>query len=239
MAFMKIHFYRIEITDSPDTMSDILDRIHQMSLKEREEDINGKTVFLETCCKKKKFLRNGFYTTPRSEWTGLFQAGRSYERFRLGRRRWIRGANGRGMLVVGFGFGSRVDAAAWSYGDIWRYFIRIRRHVVGSSDEPRHTSDEKNPQDSVYSHFTRIHGLGLSLWCYVVASEHRRDVSRLKVAGASGGLGCCLDILHHLLMAPGESHAARLQRPGKFTKRFLIFRIIKSLFFPERNTLSQ
>ena len=44
---MKIHFYQTEITDSPDAMSDVLDRIHKLSLEKRERDINGKTVFLE------------------------------------------------------------------------------------------------------------------------------------------------------------------------------------------------
>ena len=44
---MKIHFYQTEITDSPDAMSDVLDRIHKLSLEKRERDINRKTVFLE------------------------------------------------------------------------------------------------------------------------------------------------------------------------------------------------
>ena len=44
---MKIHFYQAEITDSPDAMSDVLDRIHKLSLEDRERDVKGKTVFLE------------------------------------------------------------------------------------------------------------------------------------------------------------------------------------------------
>lgn len=44
---MKIHFYQTEITDSHDAVSDVLDRIHGLSLENRERDINGKTVFLE------------------------------------------------------------------------------------------------------------------------------------------------------------------------------------------------
>lgn len=44
---MKIHFYQTEITDSHDTMSDVLDKIYLLSLEDRERDINGKTVFLE------------------------------------------------------------------------------------------------------------------------------------------------------------------------------------------------
>lgn len=44
---MKIHFYQIEITDSRDAVSDVLDRIRGLSLENRERDINDKTVFLE------------------------------------------------------------------------------------------------------------------------------------------------------------------------------------------------
>lgn len=46
---MKIHFYQVEIENSPDDLPAVLDRIRRYSLEHRERTINNKPVFLEVC----------------------------------------------------------------------------------------------------------------------------------------------------------------------------------------------
>ena len=46
---MRIHFYRTDVTDSVDEVSDVFKRLQAMSLGDRERVVNGKTIFLERC----------------------------------------------------------------------------------------------------------------------------------------------------------------------------------------------
>lgn len=53
---MKIHFYRTDVADSVDEIGDVLGRLQDMPLDDRERIVNGKTMFLERC-----HLRQGLH----------------------------------------------------------------------------------------------------------------------------------------------------------------------------------
>ena len=54
---MRIHFFTIEVENSPDDLPAVFERLRESPLADREKEINNKPVFLETCDQG----RNGSY----------------------------------------------------------------------------------------------------------------------------------------------------------------------------------
>lgn len=96
---MKIHFYQVEVENSPDDLPAVLDRIRGYSLEDREQAINNKPVFLEVCDR----TENGSYELDFTQ--RRIQNGPGYSQ---------RGAQTTDFpLADGAGFGEQT-AAIWS-----------------------------------------------------------------------------------------------------------------------------